>query len=87
MPVVVHNDKAELFRQAFADFPAVSSVEVNNIRDEYTIDISVRDFDRSIREPIYQRQRELIRQFSDVSLVFHVLDESPETAPNAAIAG
>ncbi len=84
MPLVIEEDMTELFREAFLSLPGVSSVEVLRRHQEYAIDISVRDFDRSIRDAIYRREQELLKQFTDLSFQFHVLDESPESAASDA---
>jgi len=86
MPALAEKNMTELFRQAFSNFPAVSSVEVRQRHEDYTINVTVTDFDRSVRNPIYDRQRELIKQFSGVSFSFYVIDDSPYSATDATFA-
>src|SRR4051812_45109053 len=46
---LAEKDMTEIFRHAFSNLPAVSSVEVQRRHEDYTINVTVIDFDRSVR--------------------------------------
>lgn len=86
MTALAEKDMTEIFRHAFSNLSAVSSVEVQRRQEDHTINVTVTDFDRSVRNPIYDRQRELLEQFSDISFHFHVIDDSPNTVSDVTFA-
>lgn len=71
---------ADLIRDLFPSLPRVRSVEVRGRDGEFTVEITVSDFDRAYREAIYNRERELFTAFPSTNFDFYVLDGSLETA-------